>query len=72
MRTSEFCYWLQGFFELSGDEKLTDDQVKVIKNHLNLVFAHDLDPKQVKDKLQQIHDGESAFPPPTSESVYRC
>ena len=72
MKTSEFCYWLQGYFELSNTNELSKSQVDIIKNHLNLVFVHDLDPKQVKDKLQQIHDAKIQ-PPNTSEDViFRC
>lgn len=37
MTTQNYCYWLQGFFEISGEEKLTANQIKIIKNHLNLV-----------------------------------
>jgi hypothetical protein len=33
-----FCYWLQGYFELSGSTVLSEQQVKAIKEHLNLVF----------------------------------
>jgi hypothetical protein len=38
MEATDFCYWLQGFFELSGDKKLTPKQVEIIKDHLQLVF----------------------------------
>ena len=39
MNSQEFCYWLQGFFELSEGKKLTPKQVKIIKDHLALVFT---------------------------------
>lgn len=38
MNELNFAYWLQGFFELSGSESLNEDQVKIIKEHLALVF----------------------------------
>lgn len=38
MGTQDFCYWLQGFFELTGQDKLDETQVKMIKEHLALVF----------------------------------
>ncbi len=38
MNEINFCYWLQGFFELTGKERLTSDQVRMIKEHLQLVF----------------------------------
>lgn len=72
MRTSEFCYWLQGYFELSGDKALNERKVEVIKRHLNLVFVHDLDPKQIKEKLQMMHDGPEPSPSTCGEEVYRC
>ena len=63
MQASEFCYWLQGYFELSGgEETISKEQAKAIKRHLDLVFVHDLDPKQVAEKLQQIHDGTGKNP----------
>ena len=39
MKPNEFCYWLQGFFELSsGNIALNDSQIAVVKEHLQLVF----------------------------------
>lgn len=38
MNSTEFTYWLNGFFELSGATVLSEAQVKVIKEHLGLVF----------------------------------
>lgn len=37
----EFCYWLQGFFELANPSSLTDEQVKTINNHLNMAMAYE-------------------------------
>lgn len=37
MTTQNFAYWLQGFFEISEEEKLSAPQIKTIKNHINLV-----------------------------------
>jgi hypothetical protein len=46
MKTTEFCYWLQGYFEIGDGRDLTLDaeQVKCIRRHLALVFQHDIDP----------------------------
>ena len=44
MTSRDFVYWLQGFFEVSGATTLTSEQSAVIKNHLNLVFKHEIDP----------------------------
>ena len=49
MTARDFCYWLQGFFEVHGIDKeriiLRPEQVEVIKRHLSMVFEHDIDPK---------------------------
>lgn len=39
MSESDFCYWLQGFFELNGEipGDFTDDQRRCIVKHLDLV-----------------------------------
>lgn len=40
MTENEFCYWLKGFFEISGDtlSSLKAVQVQTISSHLELVF----------------------------------
>lgn len=79
MRSSEFCYWLQGYFEINeadpeSPKEINEKQVEMIQRHLSMVFVHDLDPKQVADKLQQIHDGNNHLiqKPGNSSVVYRC
>lgn len=62
MTARDFCFWLQGFFELTGEDKtLTVEQVYLIKAHLSLAFAHDIDPSaggpKVQEKLNTIHSG---------------
>jgi hypothetical protein len=58
----DFCYWLQGFFELRGDPDcpLSIDQVSTIRAHLNMVFEHEIDPsmgtKEHRKNLQRLHD----------------
>lgn len=63
MTSRDFCYWLQGFFEISGTNNLDVGQVEMIKRHLNLVFKHEIDPsinKYHTDKevaeLNDIHN----------------
>lgn len=63
MKATEFCYWLQGLFELSNSKTLTEEQVTKIKNHLKLVFLYDIDPSYSEDPtvqkiFQNIHDGK--------------
>lgn len=61
MKANEFCYWLQGHFELNSSNELTLEQVQIIKNHLNMVFIHDIDksyPKEQQQKLNEAHTGK--------------
>lgn len=65
MRPSEFCYWLQGYFELSNAEELTVEQINEIKKHLRLVCHPSTPTKDVSKYLQDLPP-----PPPTIESIY--
>ena len=38
MAPEQFCYWLQGFAELSDDNPPTPEQWKSIREHLATVF----------------------------------
>jgi hypothetical protein len=38
MTPEQFCYWLQGFAELSGDNPPTPEQWKSIREHIATVF----------------------------------
>jgi|SRR5579859_1189278 len=60
MTARDFCYWLQGFFELSpAVGELSQQQTEQIRNHLHMVFAHEIDPsmgdKDHQKKLTDIH-----------------
>lgn len=68
MTSREFCYWLQGFFELQRAssqgaqgvvEPLTTAQAQVIQSHLNMVFKHEIDPSlgsiEHQGELSSIH-----------------
>lgn len=69
MKATEFCFWLQGFFELGqstipeGEQLITNAQARTIARHLALVFKHDIDPMhgppEKQAELQAIHDGNS-------------
>ena len=45
MKPTEFCYWLRGFFELAGEGPLTEEQVKIISDHLKLVMEEKSKPE---------------------------
>ena len=38
MTEREFCYWLQGLFEIGGVTSLDEQQTQIVKDHLALVF----------------------------------
>jgi hypothetical protein len=65
MTSVQFCFWLQGLFEIGGDQfnTLNERQVQIIKNHLKLVFKFDIDPSfssdpKVQEEMQEVHDGK--------------
>lgn len=69
MTSENFCYWLQGFFELngvrqSGTVQLTVEQTLCIRNHLDMVFKHEIDPSmgdaEHQAELNKIHEGVKA------------
>ena len=76
MKPTEFCYWLQGYFELREDASpaLTANQTAVIIKHLQLVFKHEIDPSYANSaELTKIHN--KPIGPPNqviSEGLIRC
>lgn len=68
MTARDFCYWLQGFLEITQAEHIDEKQVGMIRKHLGMVFAQEIDPthgdKKQQDKLNQMHS--------SSEIKYRC
>ena len=67
MTSRDFCYWLQGYFEVAhylGGEleppPLNFHQVQIIRNHLNMVFKHEIDPshgdKKHQEELSNVHE----------------
>lgn len=65
MTSRDFCYWLQGFFELTASTEnsnldINDKQTCLIRSHLAMVFKHEIDPsmgdKVHQDKLKEIHN----------------
>ncbi len=91
MTARDFAYWLQGYFELNaaadretssaGDRRVTRpipaEVVRVIENHLALVFKHDIDAPDPTGVLQATHDGTTAPVRPgpgggSTGTLYRC
>lgn len=79
MKSRDFCFWLQGYFEVAKPKTVTTEELDMIKRHLNLVFKHEIDPS-MPDKtgeLQAVHDGAPAAPThwldkPPSIPLMRC
>ena len=63
MNAVDFCFWLQGYFELNVVTEINKHQAGVIQKHLTLVFEHQIDPLREsevevsKDALDAIHGG---------------
>ena len=62
MQSRDFVYWLQGLFELAEPLTLNKKQTELIKNHLSMVFVHEIDPsmgdKEHQGKLNAVHLGQ--------------
>jgi hypothetical protein len=60
MKSRDFCFWLQGYFELTGIGELSGYQVEIVKKHLSLVFKHEIDPaagnSKIQSELDKIHN----------------
>ena len=84
MKAHEFCYWLQGYFELrhkGTDGGLSISQANCIQKHLALVFKHEIDPKygdeEHQAELNDIHDapnmnGDITGGGPFGGTLFRC
>ena len=58
MTPTEFCYWLQGYMELSKDGiELSEGQCDMIKEHLSLVFTKITKEKDIKEYLENRDKG---------------
>lgn len=74
MTSRDFCYWLQGHFEIAKPELLDKKQTDMVKRHLALVFKHEIDPSYGGDaeELQAIHDGFKPPKPSGDDAMIRC
>ena len=55
MTSRDFCFWLQGFFEIAKPMQLGPNEIELIEKHLKLVFVHEIDPSMPNPKLDKIH-----------------
>jgi hypothetical protein len=88
MLARDFCFWLQGYLEITreGDvlDGLTKKQIECVQKHLALVFKHEIDPSEGSSSLQEalnkIHEPRPQPPgdPPghshgePGHVIYRC
>jgi len=64
MTSRDFCYWLQGYLEISAANQVPVDlkhlQIDCIQKHLALVFKHEIDPsygpESHQEELRKIHN----------------
>lgn len=68
MTSRDFCFWLQGFFEIAKPEQVTKEEIEMIRKHLAMVFIHEIDPSMPNKKLDQIHAAEIT----PSNAIMRC
>lgn len=52
MQSTDFCYWLQGWFELEEPKNINATQLDTISEHLALVFEYDAQPNRFCQSLQ--------------------
>lgn len=61
MTSRDFCFWLQGHFELNGSGEISANKADLIRRHLALVFKHEIDPSMGdtahQSELNVLHAG---------------
>lgn len=56
MTSRDFCFWLQGHFELAQPVKIDAATTEMIRRHLNLVFVHEIDPSMGDEAHNKLLD----------------
>lgn len=77
MTSRDFCYWLQGWFELNktidARKGATPETLEVIEKHLQLVFLHEIDPQAGDAEHQQVLNAAHLTKPQIpGEPIIRC
>lgn len=71
MTSRDFAYWLQGYFEIACPTTAGENELSMIKKHLEMVFVHEIDPShgdpEEQAKLNAIHS--PVAPPTTMEGI---
>jgi hypothetical protein len=78
----DFCFWLQGVFEVTDPKQLDEKQTDLVKRHLALVFKHEIDPAidggdpTKKAALDEVHGSKRPEPwqqpPHPGGVIMRC
>ena len=80
MTSEQVVYWLQGYLELSGAKEFNEQQVQVIKDHIQLVMKKVTPniipypnvgyiPTLTSDKVQLYPDGPKVYPNNTLQGI---
>ncbi len=82
MTSRDFCYWLQGVFEVGKPTAFDAQQTKLIRDHLAMVFIHEIDPSFPADQQEKLDAAHAAAPQttpakpprpkPPAGTLYRC
>jgi hypothetical protein len=82
MTSRDFCFWLQGYLEIGSVDpskapQLDHLQMNVVRQHLAMVFKHEIDPsmgdKKHQDDLNKIHvGGGKSHPGFGPDKLIRC
>jgi hypothetical protein len=52
----EFVYWLQGFLEIGDPKAITEDQIKIIKDHMALALVQVTGNGPKVDSIQRLQE----------------
>lgn len=55
MKSTKFCYWLQGLFEINKANELNIKQTDLVRKHLKMVFVHEKENSQHFDFCKGLH-----------------
>lgn len=77
MKSRDFCYWLQGYMELTPSHSgLTAAQLDTVRQHLAMVFKHEIDPAmgyaRHQTELNQIHKPTIGGVAADGQTLIRC
>ena len=64
MNAQEFCYFLQGVFEIADLKSLDETQTQIVKDHLQLVFnkiTPDRRHISIEDQIGIPKDGKTSY-----------